>query len=251
MRRWTLAVAFGLLLSWQPDAQAAVPLGLQPGKGDACEPAATLGAHWTRIVADPSDATIAPRIRAAHACGLHVILTLGGIGTDAKLPSLASLRAAVSSLPRAERYTVVNEPDLTGINVCTYTRLWKAMRRVLGSRLLWGDFSPYFGLSFTLAALEHCGALRRQMHEVAAHPYDHLPAHTTLKDGQMTLPHLPAAALALRRAGLRVHWWLTEFGYHPDDAWRWPLALRRADALAPAVLMMYAADGPTWRTAAP
>jgi hypothetical protein len=205
-------------------------------------------ASWVRIIGTPASelAPIRDRIRAAHGAGLNVVLTVGGIGTRDKQPGVAATLRWLEKLPRTERVSWTNEPDLTGMNACQYGRGWRKLRRWLGRRLLWGELSPYFGVRFSMVALL-CAHVRGDL-DVSAHPYDVLPGHTTLAAGDMTMPHLRRAERAFRRMGVRARWWITEFGYAPADSWRWPTARRRAQAAGAAVLVAYDVQGPTWNT---
>ena len=104
------------------------------GMTDISIPASELvarGASWTRIIttshADVED--VAQRIRDAHQAGLRVVLTVGGLGTEDRRPSFRAALRFVERLPRTERVTIDNEPDLDGTNPCTYRRGWMRARR--------------------------------------------------------------------------------------------------------------------------
>lgn len=115
------AVLVALAVAGQAQA---IELGVQDDGRLRHDPAAVfesgheIGARWVRIIIVPRDPTAAAKIRAAHAEGFSVLLTIGGLGTSDATPSAASLRSTIRRLPRAERYTVINEPDLLNLTAC-------------------------------------------------------------------------------------------------------------------------------------
>jgi hypothetical protein len=255
MKRCLILAATALLLA--APAQA-LELGIQ----DAGAPldqrndwAVQTGAHWERVIAYIGEPGVTEHIRASHAAGRQVILTVGGLGTRTRRPNFTRALRYIATLPRAERYTISNEPDEDGVAACTYRRGWLKARRILGRRLLWGDLSPLGGLRFTLAARK-CGHLPQPL-DFAAHPYQ---TTDPLAPGQWELGmgSLPRARRTLAQSGVRVRWWLTEFGYGPDyagssidddrAAWLWPRALQMARHVRANVLVIYTAQGPSWNT---
>lgn len=260
MTRICLAAALFLLL---PGTASALQLGVQ----DDGEPGSTvlantdlIGGTWTRTTVYVGQRGVAQRIRDAHAEGKRIILTVGGVGTITPRPTSGQLLRYVRSLPRADKYGVINEPDLLGLDPCVYRRRWLIVRRVLGSRLGWGDFSPHAPLTYTQAALR-CGRLPRHL-DFLLHPYDSgdplRPAAALTVGGndfEGGLSQLSYARRWLRRSlGISVVWWLDEFGYAagsvPDGraAWLWPRAIRQARRQGARVLIAYTAQGPTWDT---
>lgn len=235
-----------------------IPLGIQD---DGIAPAevlaagASLRAQWVRIISTPDahTAPIAQRIRDAHGEGLKVILTVGGTGTSVRNPGVKATLRWIARLPRADRYTIRNEPDLTNVKACAYRSQWMRERRVLGSRLLWGDFSSHAPLNFTQRAAG-CGRLPRVL-DFALHPYcTRDPLGHGNGDIEGCIDQLPYARKWLRRnAGVRVRWWLTEFGYVnevPDAlaSYWWPRAIRQAARVRAQVLVAYTAKGASWDT---
>jgi hypothetical protein len=237
-----------------------IPLGIQDdgiAPAEVISAGASLRAQWVRIITVPGDHTqpIADRIRDAHDAGLKVILTVGGNGTSAKHVGVRAALRWIDRLPRTERVTVWNEADLSGPTPCVYRRGWMRMRRTLGRRLLWGDFSSYNPLSFTQRA-RACGRLPRAL-DFALHPYcsdDPLSAPHAGSDWEGCMNQLVPARRWLRRnAGVSVRWWLTEFGYDHDvsdarQAWLWPRAIAQANRVQARALVIYTAQGPTWDT---
>jgi hypothetical protein len=255
MKRCLILASTALLL-------AAPAQALELGVQDAAAPttqlnawAAETGARWERVIAYIGEPGVAEHIRASHAAGRQIIFTVGGLGTRTRRPNFTRALRYIATLPRVERYTISNEPDVDGINPCAYRRGWMKARRILGRRLLWGDTSPIHGLTFTLAARK-CGHLPQPL-DFAAHPYQ---TTDPLAPGQWELGmgSLPRARRALTESGIRVRWWLTEFGYGPDyagssidddrAAWLWPRALRMARHVRARVLVVYTAQGATWDT---
>src|SRR6185436_18950993 len=169
------------------------------------------GMTWTRIIttsqADPQQ--LAQRIRDAKNAGLKVVLTVGGIGTEDRKPSFKLALALIQRLPQADGYTIDNEPDLDGTKPCAYRKGWMAVRRVLGRKLYWGDFSPHRPLTFTQAAAQ-CGSLPKQL-TFAIHPYqltDPLaPPVDDSKWAEGGIGHLRFAKRWLKRnVGIDVQW---------------------------------------------
>lgn len=256
MARYTILTATLLVLLAWPAAGHALELGVQ----DDWNPAGTLtagqdlGATWTRMIVSVGDKHAPERIRAAHAAGFYVLLTVGGSGTTTLRPSQRSLLRYLRTLPKVEKYTVINEPDLTGIKPCTYLNTWMAIRRVLGRRLLFGDFSPHRPLSMT-AAIRNCERRMPAHLEFALHPYQRTDP---LKPGadEGSIGNLADARRFLREAcGLRVDWWLTEFGYLYDGRYEvtdeqaaamWPRAIAAATKAHARMLNIYMAQGPSW-----
>jgi hypothetical protein len=245
-----------------PASAHALELGVQDAKASPEQLnawGADIGARWQRIITTAGDPTTAQQIRDAHAAGRNVILTVGGTGTTDLHPGVRPTLRWISQLPRAERYTWTNEPDLVGPNPCVYRRRWMQLRRVLGRSLLWGDLSPRSTLSFTQRA-RSCGGLIDPL-PVAVHPYqttDPLALPTDPVWGEGGIGGLGKGARWLKQnAGVRVQWWLTEFGYGKNNgrqvsdeqaAWLWPRAIRQAQHVGAKVLIVYTAQGPTWDT---
>jgi hypothetical protein len=265
MKIKTLLAAIAFLLLAAP--AHALELGIQDDSATTTTQqrdawAAGVGATWERTIAYIGQPGTADRIRAAHAAGHRIILTVGGLGTLTRRPSFAAALRYIATLPRADRYTIGNEPDLDGTNPCAYQRGWMKARRILGRRLLFGDFSPHIPVTYTLAA-RACGPLPGHL-DMAVHPYQSddplAPAHADCNQqrscfSQGALGSLGSARTTLRHAGLRVTWWLDEFGYgsvtgtsDAQAALLWPRAIHRAEAVDAQVLVVYMAQGPTWDT---
>jgi hypothetical protein len=207
-----------------------------------------VGARWLRIIIVPSDPRAASKIRAAHAAGFSIVLTIGGTGTTTPRPSALTLLRTIRRLPRVERYTVINEPDLLNLTACEYRKRWSAVRRVVGRRLLWGDFSPYHPVAMTLRA-RRCGVLPAKL-DVAIHPYQSSdPLARGADEGG--IGNLSRSA---RLMGGKVTWWLDEFAYEYERfkvtdeqaASMWPRAILVAQRLHARMLSIYMAQGPTW-----
>ena len=170
--------------------------------------------------------------------------------------SASQLRHYIRSLPKADKYTVINEPDLSGMKPCVYYKRWMASRRYLGTKLLWGDFSSHAPLTYTQRAAQ-CGRLPKSV-GFALHPYctrDPLGYSKPGGDLEGCIDQLGFMKRWLKRnVGLRVQWWLTEFGYRNDDvpdseaAWLWPRAERQAEKHGAVVLIAYTSQGSTWDT---
>lgn len=259
----TLAASLTVIGLMTPACAQALELGIQdhdapPAQLD--EWAAQTGATWERILVDLGDPTAADKIRVSHAAGRKVLLTIGGIGTHTRHPSFRLALRYIDTLPRAEKYTISNEPNIDGVTACNYRRGWMIARRVLGRRLLWGDTSPHTPLSFTLAAML-CGRLPRHL-DFATHPYqvdDPLaPTKANVPWTEGCLGCLSRIRRELAQRGIRVTWWLTEFGYGANLAglrisddragWLWPRAIRQAQRVDAKVLVIYTARGETWDT---
>jgi hypothetical protein len=254
-----LALILSLLLLVFPAGAQALELGIQDHDAPAAQLddwATSVGAGWERVIANIDEPGVAEHIRASHAAGRQVILTIGGNGTQNRRPNFALALRYIQTLPRVERYTIDNEPDLDGATACGYRRGWMKARRILGSSLLWGDFSPHRPVSFTIAAAR-CGPLPQHL-DMAVHPYqvDDPLAHTQRADwSEGGLGNLRASASTLKRmTGIRVSWWLTEFGYQPSwfsdehAAWLWPRALQQARRIHAEVFVIYTAQGASWDT---
>lgn len=240
---WTVAALAVLTCvgSYAASAQA-LELGIsddQASLDQRNEWATNTNAHWERLIVSVGQPGVAARIREIHAAGRSVILTVGGLGTSTHRPNFTFAVRYIQSLPKADRYTIANEPDLDGYNVCAYRKGWLAARRILGRRLLFGDLSPHYAVSWTKAMLKRCGHLPKRV-GFAVHPYE--------GNFQAGMWQLPSAQRILKRAGLTADLWLTEFGYRPELQTRWPLALSRAAAVHPKVLIVYTAQGPSWDT---
>jgi hypothetical protein len=209
-----------------------------------------MGAQWLRIVTSIDEPWTAQKIRDAHASGYKVILTVGGNGTRSRKPSFRLALRYIQGLPRAERYTIDNEPDMDGIKPCTYRRGWMQARKVLGQSLLWGDLSPHRPARFTQAA-RACGPLPAHLN-LAVHPYQWndplgLPDYAPWAEGGI------GNLRNLKRATGAATLWLTEFAYTANlsderAAWLWPRALQRARNVDAKVLVVYTAQGPSWDT---
>lgn len=221
---------------------------------------AEIGARWERIITTPGDPTTAQQIRDAHVAGRNVILTIGGNTTRTPHPSVAGTLRWIDQLPQVERYIWTNEADYVGPTPCVYRRRWMQLRRRLGTRLLWGDFSPLSPVTFTVAASK-CGWLPSGL-DLALHPYqpdDPLAPTAFAAWAEGALGNLGRARRILEHAGISVNWWLTEFGYGSrlgrageitDEraAWLWPRAIQRAKQVDAKVLVLYTAQGATWDT---
>lgn len=235
-----------------------VALGIQNDAlpvADTLATGAAIHVQWLRIISVPGQPGIADKIRAAHDAGVKVILTVGGNGTSVRHPTVRATLRWIHKLPRADKYTWTNEPDLVGPAPCKYRRGWMRLRRVLGRALLWGDFSPHHPDEFTQRA-RACGPLVDPL-PIAGHPYcltDPLAA-CWLEGG---IGNLGRSNRWLTRAiGVKVERWLTEFGYRHDgtnpispefEAWAWPRAVKRAEQVGAKVLVAYTAQGPSWDT---
>jgi hypothetical protein len=259
MSRNVTALFFLVLVLAAPASAHALELGVQDAKASPEQLngwGADVGARWQRVITTAGDPDTAQQIRDIHAAGRKVILTVGGNGTSDLHPTIKGTLRWIAQLPRADRYTWTNEPDMVGPAPCVYHRRWMQLRRVLGRALLWGDVSPITGRIFTLRAAA-CGRLPQPL-PIAAHPYQ---ATDPLAVGHWSfgLGSLPHAGRVLSKAGIRPQWWITEFGYGPgwqrreriDDqraAWLWPRALTMARRIDARVLVIYTAQGPTWDT---
>jgi hypothetical protein len=251
MRLMLVVIALVMLLA--PSVACAVPLGVQDDGARALAGEGPARA-WTRTIAYIGQPGVAERIRAAHERGTRIILTVGGTGTLSRRPSFRAALAYIRSLPRADRYTIANEPNEDRVAPCAYRRQWMAARRVLGSRLLLGDLSPWDPLNY-MAAVRRCGRLPRHV-GFALHPYcwsDPL-APCFYQGGIGNLGHVRRV---LRGMGVSVDFWLDEFGYRHDArvsisdavaAWLWPRAIRQAQRFHAKVLIAYTAQGKVWDT---
>lgn len=211
----------------------------------------TLGATYTRMIVNVGDPTVPAKMRAARAEGYKVILTIGGTATGQPHPSARSLLAYIRRLPRAEKYTVINEPDMVHEAPCSYLAKWLKVRHVVGSRLLWGDTSPH-GARELLEGASRCKGHRLpRALNVADHPYqwksDPLGRASASDTGSMG--NLPATRRWVRKhLHVKITWWLTEFGYPTtggaaatpeQNAWLWQRAIAQADRVQAKVLVVY------------
>lgn len=270
MVKWCSALLAAAVLLVAPASAHALELGISDGAA-AIEQrddwSAQIHATWERYIVSVGQPGVAARIRASHAAGRKVILTVGGNGTRSRRPSFTRALRYIATLPRADRYTIDNEPDLDGTRPCTYRNGWMKARRVLGRRLLWGD-TVSMSVTFTLAAAK-CGRIPKRL-AFAVHPYQWVgnplyPTHAAKVDtNEAALGNLPHARRTLAAHGIRVDWWLTEFGYasaRSDEiglrmdgltdekaAWMWPRALMQARRVQARALVIYMAQGPTWDT---
>lgn len=216
-----------------------------------------LGAQWVRTIAYVGEPGVPGRIRELHAQGFRVLLTIGGTGTNTPLPRRAEILSYLRRLPLADAYTVVNEVDISGMDPCAYRRTWLAARRLLGRRLLFGDFSPHAPLTYT-AAVVRCGAFPKRL-AIAEHPYqatDPLTPAARGDWGQGGIGSLGSATRWLRhKLGIRAEWWLDEFGYLNTGPWAlsderqaalWPRAVTAATRVHARMLGVYRPAGPTW-----
>jgi hypothetical protein len=244
----------------------ALPLGIQDAQApleQRNEWAAQTDARWERFAVYIGQPGVAAKIRESHQAGRHIILTVGGLGTRTRRPSFTSALRYIRTLPRVERYTISNEPDLDGVKPCAYRKGWMPARRVLGKRLLWGDLSSHHALTFTQRA-RICGPLPSHL-DVAVHPYQSIDPLRRSKDLEAGLGDLNYGKRWLKaNAGVTVSWWITEFGYAAvrstedgleldgledhDAAWMWPRALKQAKRVKARVLVIYTAQGPSWDT---
>lgn len=260
MSRNVTALLFLVLAMTAPATATALELGVQDDGQLHTNPAALttaaddLGATWIRMIFRVGDPAGPSRIRDAHAHGFKVLVTIGGTGTPTPKPTARALLRYLRTLPQADRYTVINEPDLTGIKACTYRRTWMAVRRILGRKLLFGDFSPYAPVTMT-AAIRKCGSIPKHL-AFALHPYQRNDPLTRGAD-EGSLGNLRTMRRNLRRMGLTVDLWLDEFGYLYDGpqsflvtdqqaAAMWPRAKTAAIRAHAKMLSVYMAQGPTW-----
>jgi len=229
-----------------------IALGVQNDALPAAElagRASSMRAAWVRVISttDADPAPVAERLRAAHERGLRVVLTIGGTGTQQRKPGVVATLRWVSRLPAADAYTWTNEPDLSGRTACNYARGWKRLRRVLGRRLLWGDFSPHAPLTYTLAA-RHCATLPAKL-DFAIHPYR---VRGVAGWAEGSFDRLPAIRRSLTRRGVRVRWWVTEYGQlgmnDSDAAKQWRSDLADLHRWGAACAIAYDVQGPTWNT---
>jgi len=259
----TALITAALILLANPAASPALELGVQDDWAMSNHPATILNAghqlnaEWVRMIFRVGDPIAADRIRTAHAQGFKVLVTLGGIGTITRHPSARQLLAYLRTLPKAERYTVINEPDLANLKrACTYRKTWMAVRRVIGRRLLFGDFSPHAPLTFT-TAVRMCGPLPKHL-GFALHPYQWTDPLAPGPD-EGGIGNLGKLRRGLHRLGLTVDYWLDEFGYIadvpvgrarivPDEqaAAMWPRAILQANRHHARILGIYMAEGPSW-----
>jgi hypothetical protein len=247
-----------LLLLAIPATAGALELGVSDDRAPLDQRnawATSIDASWERLIVSVNQPDVADRIRQVHAAGRQVILTVGGLGTSTRHPSFTRALRYIHTLPRAERYTISNEPDWDGPDPCAYRRGWMRARRSLGRALLWGDFSPHAPLTFTLQA-HRCGPLPQPL-DMAVHPYqvdDPLAPTARAAWSQGALGNLNRTRRALAKDGIVVRWWLTEFGYQPSwfsdehAAWLWPRALQQARRIGAKVFIIYTAQGASWDT---
>lgn len=209
----------------------------------------------------------------ARAHGFRVQLVLGGIGQrppgwagrDNDDPDgLGSWRlmndrayltfvagAAAHFHGRVQTWSLLNEPDLTGYPAARYARLFVRGRAAIRrwaprSRVLWGEFSPWHPISYTVQALQHH---RVTADGFALHPYG-TPGATPTSEGEFA--NLPVVRRLLRaratrhvlstrrRAALPIY--ATEYGCaatSADCATMWAKALRGARALRLRQLVIY------------
>lgn len=257
MSRTIPALAATALILLAPASAQAVELGIQDAQApieQRNEWAASIGATWERATVTIGQAGVADQIRSAHAAGRKIILTVGGIGTNSRQPSFTSAMRYIQMLPVADRYTISNEPDIDGVNPCTYRAGWLRARRVLGHRLLWGDLSPKRPLTF-MRSVARCGPLPKHL-DVAVHPYQkNDPLAPPIPFAEGSIGNLKRIARELRRiADTKVSWWLDEFSYcqgwasSEQTAWLWSRAIQRANDLHARAMVIYTAQGPTWDT---
>jgi hypothetical protein len=252
--RQTTALLALAVLALLPASAHALELGVQDDgrpSSQVLQDVSDLSGGWTRTVAYVGQPGVAQRIRDAHQAGQKIILTVGGTGTLTRKPTAQQVLAYIRSLPQADRYTAWNEPDLSGIKPCTYMRRWKTVRRSLGTRLLFGDFSPHAPLTYTAAARK-CGKLPAKL-GVALHPYYPTDPLAARCDWQGGICNLGRIQRAMRGMGVRAELWLDEFGYmaaigDQRIAWLWPRAIRQATRHHAKVLIAYTAKGRTWNT---
>jgi len=152
------------------------------GIGDRADASATatrsLGARVYRVVIDPARplASYDAQIYAHRRVGQEPQIVIGGTGTThhaSQKGIVATAVAAVQRWPYVYSVSVVNEPDLSGMAVCTYARTYRqaaAAMHVLGKRILFGEFSSHGTLSWTRAILRRCG--RTVIKNFAWHAYD-------------------------------------------------------------------------------
>jgi hypothetical protein len=245
-------------LAYTAQAQA-LELGVQDAQAPAEQLngwATSIGAGWERLTVSVGQSGVAEHIRASHAAGRKVILTVGGNGTQTRRPDFTAALAYITALPRADAYTIDNEPDLDGVAACVYRRGWLKARRQLGRALLFGDFSPYEPLEFT-ARVKRCGPLPKHL-DFALHPYQWTDPLAPGPD-EGGIGNLGRVRRALHGMGITVTFWATEFAYLQDisvgrarivtdarAAWLWPRALTQARRNHVKALVLYTAQGHSW-----
>jgi hypothetical protein len=254
--RTTMALMATLALT-APATAHATALGVQDdGQSSQAVSDATnaINGTWTRTIAHIGQPGIADRIRDVHSHGQKIILTVGGTGTTSRRPNFKKALVYIATLPRADRYTIGNEPNEDRIRPCSYRRQWMDARTHLGSKLLLGDLSPWDPLDY-MAAVRKCGRLPKHV-GFALHPYcwsDPL-APCFYQGGIGNLGHVRRV---MRAMGITVDLWLDEFGYRDDDrvgipdavaAWMWPRAIRQAVRNRAKVLIAFTSHGKVWNT---
>lgn len=208
-----------------------------------------LGATVSRIVIDPTvplGPTYDAAVQMRRAAGLQPQFVVGGMATKANRPSDLQLvaRATVATFkryPDAYSVSMFNEPDLAGVPVCRYARVFRDTYRTLKSlgaqRVLLGEVMANTTTDW-LRAWHDC-------HEPAGdgfawHGYGLIP---TLPGAPM---HWGSVARLSRSMGLEPY--VTEFGVPTRGAYAktqqqaaaiWSDALGRADAIGVQELVVY------------
>lgn len=150
------------------------------------DPAASAALHAGayRVVIDPTLplSTYDARIAEHMALGQAPQLVIGGTGTITHNTPRGVVEAAVAAAkrwPYAYSFSVVNEPNESGISVCQYVHVYlqayRALRALGARRILYGEWSPNNTLGWQHATLTKCGresrALRGKIGRVAWHGY--------------------------------------------------------------------------------
>jgi len=253
------------LLSVPPSAAHATTLGA----ADAAYPPQSsmlaqqlLGATTSRIVIDPTKPlgpTYDAAVRMRRAAGLQPQFVVGGMATKANKANDLHLvaRATVATFrryPDAYSVSMFNEPDLAGVPICRYARVFRATYRTLkrlgAQRVLLGEVMANTTTDW-LRAWHDC-------HEPAGdgfalHGYGLIP---TLPGAPM---HWGSVARLSRSMGLEPY--ITEFGVPTRGVYAksqqqaaaiWSDALGRAEAIGVQQLVIYhvseADSGSKWDT---
>lgn len=258
----TLVVLIGLALP-------AAASGYTLGSSDAPYPppaamahAKALGATTGRILVDPTrplGATYDAAVQIRRNAGVRPQLIVGGMATKANRPRHLRLvaRATVrvfKRYPDAYSISMFNEPDLAGVDVCRYARVfrrtYRTLKRLGAERVLLGE----------VMANDTTDWLRR-WHDCDQPAGDGFAWH-----GYGLIPDLPGApmhwgnvARLARSIGLEPY--ITEFGVPTRGAYAksereaaalWGDALGRADAISVQELVVYhvseAGSGSRWDT---
>lgn len=164
---WLLAAICTIPLAFADTADA-YTLGAADGTTQAAPLAAKLGARTYRLVMDSTQPleSYAPRIDAYRALGMRPQLVIDGTGTSVRGltgKNWQTINYAVKAFkrwPDAYSVSVMNEPDLSGIDGCQYIRTFNRAYRMLkhagAPRVLFGEFSPRAPMAWTTDVLAAC-----------------------------------------------------------------------------------------------